>query len=540
VDRSPVPDGVSSRVLTNYEHFARRLAQESTDLVALCLGLNKLVIVDVQLTRGADDPQLVFETMNSTGKRLSQADLIRNFVLMDLPGREQEQLYEQYWFPMEQRFAHTDDDKFDDFVRHYLTLRTGDIPRQNDIYEAFKAHAQEQGDEGLSREALVRDLHLNSARYAAFALSKELRPRLAKAFYDLEQLRATVVYPFLLRVYGDFESGTIDEDTVLKILSVVTSYLLRRAICEIPTNTLNTTFATLGNSIDPREYVPSIEARLMTLPSRSRFPRDDEFREKLQTIEFYHFKRSAYFFRKLENYGRKEEVVTAGYTVEHIMPQNEKLSAAWQEALGLNWRDVHDTYLHRLGNLTLTGYNSEYSDHPFPRKRDMEGGFRDSPLRLNKGIGQLETWDEKAIIERGRRLAEEAAVIWPAPVLEESVVERHRARMKDRRGFDWSLTHRILEQIPGAHWTTYADVAEAVGTAPQPLATHVASCPECTSPHRVMTSDGRVAQGFRWSDPDDHRAPREVLEEEGIHFIGTAADPEQRLDTEDLLGLLRE
>jgi uncharacterized protein with ParB-like and HNH nuclease domain/alkylated DNA nucleotide flippase Atl1 len=540
IARTPVPDGVSSRVLENSDLFRRKLADPSLDLVDLCNGLRKLVVVDVSLDRLKDDPQLVFETMNSTGKKLSQADLIRNFVLMDRPPKEQEVLYTSYWQPMEQRFARAEDGRFDEFVRHYLTYRTHDVTlRKGEIYEAFKEYALDREREGQARRELVEDLHRCSGYYAAFALGAEEDPRLARAFRDLEQLRASVVHPFLLQVYADYIDERLTADDMLTIVAMITAYLVRRAVCQVPSNTHRTTFAQLGAAIDRSDYVTSIAARFLTLSSSQRFPGDDEFAAALRSADLYNFPRTTYLLRNLENDGRKEPISVADYTIEHILPQNENLPDAWRNALGPEWKRIQEQYLHALGNLTLTGYNSEYRDRPFPQKRDMVGGFRESPLRLNAGLGQLEDWTEDEIIRRGKRLTKQAIALWPAPQAPDAVIDAVRRRIQDnRRGFDWRAAHRILEALPSGRWTTYAALAEAVGTAPQPLANHVAGCSECVGAYRVLTSEGRVAEAFRWSDPSDSRDPREVLEEEGVVFTGTIADPEQKVGAEELLALV--
>ncbi|MFC7375416.1 DUF262 domain-containing protein [Brachybacterium sp. GCM10030268] len=539
VGGTPAPEGSHSRVLDNIAFFRRLLADPDLSIVDLCNGLRKLVVVDVRLTRGKDDPQLVFETMNSTGKRLSQADLIRNFVLMDVQPREQATLYMSYWHPMEQRFASAEEGRFDEYVRHYLTYKTRDATlRKGDIYEAFKEYALEREATGGTRRELVEDLYRHSGWFAAIALGAEERPRLARAFHDLDQLRATVVYPFLLQVYSDYANNTITEEDVLAIVDLTTAYLLRRAVCRVPTNTLRSTFALLGTTIDPEDYVASVAARFLTLTSSQRFPRDDEFEAALRTADLYNFPRIAYLLRKLENDRRKEPISVADYTIEHIMPQNEDLPAQWREDLGEDWHRVHRQHLHTLGNLTLTGYNSEYSDRPFAQKRDMVGGFRESPLRLNAGLGKLEAWNEAEMIARGARLATQAIALWQLPAARDSAIDRVLRRLRDsRRGFDWRTTHRILEALPAGRWTTYAALADAVGTAPQPIANHVSSCGDCANAYRVLTSDGRIAEGFRWSHPGDDRDPRDVLEAEDVRFRGDVADPEQKVESEELLEL---
>ncbi|MBE7702379.1 DUF262 domain-containing protein [Oerskovia sp. Sa1BUA8] len=421
---APEPSG-SARLVANYDYFRDRLADPRTDLAAVCRGLAKLVVVDVRLERGVDNPQLVFEAMNSTGKKLSQADLIRNFVLMDLAPKAQEKIYTGFWRPMEIEFGPAAyESRFDDFVRHYLTVVTGEIPRLDDIYDAFKSFAARFISAGQTIDELVLDVRDYSRRYCAIALGKEQDPLLRAAFKDLDQIKADVVYPFLLSTYTDYDAGTISRDDLLAIVDMVTSYVFRRAVGRIPTNSLNTTFATFHKAVRKDAYLDSVKAHFLGMKNYRAFPTDGEFIEALTTSDLYNFKRRSYFLRKMENHGRKEHVSIEDYTIEHILPQNENLSAAWRSALGEDWQHVQEKYLHTLGNLTLTGYNSEYSDHAFDVKRDMEGGFRDSPLRLNRGLGQLASWDEHALVERARRLAREAAQIWTRPTLDAAVLAR--------------------------------------------------------------------------------------------------------------------
>jgi len=539
IKRTPIPE-VESRVPNNYQFLKAKIATSGVAIQTICQGLGKLVVVDVRLTRGVDDPQLVFESMNSTGKKLSQTDLIRNFVLMDLPPAQQDRMYEDYWYPIENYFKGADESAFDEFVRHFLTLKTGQIPRLDDIYEAFKTYAFELQAEGTTRDAMVKDLWQHAGWFSAIALGKEINRKLKPLFDEIVQLRASVVYPFLLRLYKDFHAGILAEADLLRILKSVISYVFRRSVCRIPTNSLNKTFASLGAAIDPDKYVESIWARLLTLPTYKRFPTDAEFSDSLRTSDLYNFRRTPYFFRQFENHGRKESVPTSQYTIEHIMPQNENLSKHWREALGENWKEVHKQYLHTLGNLTLTGYNPEYSDKPFHKKRDMEGGFRQSPLRLNQGLGQLDSWNAHEIQRRAKDLANEAIKIWSRPEMSADVLASYRARFVEKGGFDWSMTHAILAAIPSGKWTSYNQLAEAVGTVAQALGNHMASCGECPNPHRVLTWDGRVAESFRWSSSDEKRHPSEILTNEGIRFNDKYADKTQQLSRDDLLSLVGE
>ena len=296
----------------------------------MCQGLDKLVVVDVTLTRNVDNPQLVFEAMNSTGKKLSQADLIRNYVLMDLSLKQQEKLYAAYWRPMELDFAGSDESQFDQFARHYLTIKTGDLHRLGDIYDAFKDHAADftAGDETI--QTLVVELAQYARRYCAIALGKEIDHKLRQAFKDLDQIKADVVYPFLLEAYTDYELGTISRDELLEIVQMVTSYIFRRAVCRTPTNSLNKTFAGFSDAVRKGQYLDSVKAHFLSMKSYRAFPSDAEFRSALLTTDLYNFRRRSYFLHVLENHGRKEHVTIEAYTIEHILPQNENLSNDWK------------------------------------------------------------------------------------------------------------------------------------------------------------------------------------------------------------------
>lgn len=417
----------SLRVTENFALFESLIAFCKGDLVVLCRGLAKLVMVDVALTRGQDNPQLIFESMNSTGRELSQADLIRNFILMGLEPKLQTRLYEQFWRPMEVAFGQEGyGSHFDAFMRHYLTVKTGVIPRQDEVYAAFKLHAKSSEAAGLDVEAWVKDIRDYARYFCAMALGAETDAALKLVFQDLRELKVDVAYPFLLELYHDYATGVLPQADFVSAVRLAEAYVFRRAICNIPTNSLNKTFATFGKALKKDRYLESIQAQLLLLPSYRRFPTDDEFWRDMQVRDLYNFRSRSYWLRRLENHGRKERVPVDEYTIEHVLPQNENLSSAWKEALGAEWQRIQKTWLHTLGNLTLTGYNSEYSDHSFPAKRDMHGGFRESPLKVNQGLGQLKVWDEAAIKARAEKLAALASDVWKAPTLPADVLEAYR------------------------------------------------------------------------------------------------------------------
>jgi len=427
LSQAPEPKEASIRVRQNFEFFTQQLAALNGDVAQVCRGLNKLMIVDVALTRGQDNPQLIFESLNSTGKELSQADLIRNFVLMGLEPGLQKHLYELYWRPMELDFtqqAYTE--HFDAFMRHYLTVRTGDIPRQGEVYAAFKdwSRQPEAGD----TEALLKDVRAFAHYYCVIALGAHADKELMRALHDLRELKVDVSYPFLLELFNDHSEDKLTLADLIAAVRMVENYVFRRAVCSIPTNSMNKTFSRFTASVDKERYLESIQAQFLLLPSYRRFPSDAEFEREIQRRDIYSMRSKSYFLRRLENHGRKEPIQIESLTIEHVMPQNENLSAAWRTMLGEDWERVQNTYLHTLGNLTLTGYNPELSDRPFLEKRNMEGGFKDSPIRMNQELGKLEQWNEEAIKVRSANLAAKAATVWTAPALATEVLESHRPK----------------------------------------------------------------------------------------------------------------
>jgi uncharacterized protein with ParB-like and HNH nuclease domain/predicted transport protein len=431
------PPEPSIRIQENHQFFLEQLRAPATDLAVVCRGISKLLVVDVALSRDQDNPQLIFESMNSTGRELSQADLIRNYVLMGQPPELQERLYTLHWRPMELAFGQEaySGNEFSAFMRDFLTLKTAEVPRLDLVYEVFKQYERKPDVAGAGIEALLRDLHSTAIHYCRVALGQEPDHQLRDAFHDLRELKVNVVTPLLLELYGDFEAGLLSRDELLEALRLLEAYVFRRAVCAIPSNSQQKTFATFSRALrrEPGHYLPSFKAHLLDLPSYRRFPSDEEFRREIQIRNLYKFNKScSYWLRRLENHQRKEPIAVADYTIEHILPQNPELSAAWREALGADWRQLQEEWLHRLGNLTLTGYNPELSDRPFLDKRDhQEGGFRTSPLRLNQGLGQLERWDVGAMRQRGETLAARALEVWASPQLSEE--QRIAYRQPSRR-----------------------------------------------------------------------------------------------------------
>lgn len=413
----------ATNIIKCYEFFYERIEdfiKQDGQIDEIYAGIFKLSLVSISLDKDSDNPQMIFESMNSTGKDLSQTDLLRNYLLMDLTPEKQTRLYKTYWKPMEELFGEdiykNDVNKFDYFIRDFLTLKsdTGYICKINNVYENFKRYYL---DNNCEKFAVLKDLFTYAKYYARIDLLQEKDDELKLYWQEFKKLDSHVVYPFLLKLYDDYSRQILIKEDFKKILQVVISYLWRRAICEIPTNSLSKTFATLYQAVDKEDYVNSVIKAFVFKSSYKRFPSDYEVREKLQTKDIYHFRLRKYLLEALENYYHKEpiDLNTANYTIEHIMPQNIEHNLSWQQMLGEDWQEMHSLYLHTLGNLTITGYNAEMSNKSFVEKVNGESGFKHSHLKLNESIAQSDVWNKKAIQRRTNILTDIILKIWKYP-----------------------------------------------------------------------------------------------------------------------------
>ncbi|WP_154450070.1 DUF262 and DUF1524 domain-containing protein [Helicobacter pylori] len=426
------PSEPSLKIMENFKLFEEWIRKNTDKLETIFKGLDKLMVVEISLERDKDNPQLIFESMNSTGKDLTQTDLIRNYILMGLEPEKQEIFYKKYWRAMEEDFKQNET-LFNQFVRHYLTIKTREIPNINKVYEAFKRYQQERG---IETEVLLQDLQKYCGFFCQIVFKKEADKDLNKALGFLVDLEMDVIYPLLLELYSDYSDGVLSKADFIPIIALIESYICRRAVCGLGTNSLNKIFPFVTKKINKDQYLESIKAYFGYLTEKQRFPNNDEFKKLFITIDFYSFKKKEYFFERLENFERKERVYTHEYTIEHIMPQ--KLTAEeWKRDLGENFQAIHDKYLHTIGNLTKTGYNNEYGNRSFQEKRDMEGGFKDSPLRLNQSLKDLESFGEKEIEKRANDLADLALKIWTYPKLDAETLEKYKPK-KEKKVYDLS------------------------------------------------------------------------------------------------------
>ncbi len=425
------PSEPSLKIVENFKLFEKWINENTDKLETIFKGLEKLMIVWIALKKEKDDPQLIFESMNSKGIELTQTDLIRNYIVMETEVEKQEGFYNQYWRAMEEDFKQNET-LFNQFVRHYLTIKIGKIPNEKRVYEAFKDYRQK---EGIGIEDLLKDLKKYCGYFCQIAFKKEADKGLNKALSFLVDLEMDVVYPLLLELYSDYKGGVLSNQDFIPIIALIESYICRRAVCGLGTNSLNKVFPSFTKHIQKDEYFKSLKAHFGYLTEKQRFPNNDEFKEHFITIDFYHFQKREYFLERLENFERKERVYAHEYTTEHIMPQT--LEEEWKRDLGGNFQAIHDKYLHTIGNLTLTGYNKEYSNKSFQEKRDMEKGFKQSPLRLNQSLKDLESFGEKEIEKRANDLADWALKIWTYPKLDAETLEKYKPK-KEKKAYDLS------------------------------------------------------------------------------------------------------
>lgn len=428
------PSEPSSKIVENFKLFEEWIHKNTNQLETIFKGLEKLMIVEIALEKGKDDPQLIFESMNSKGIELAQTDLIRNYIVMETEIEKQEGFYNKYWRAMEEEFKQNKK-LFDRFVRHYLTIKTR-IPNINKVYVALKDYRQK---EGIGIEDLLKDLQKYCGYFCQIVFKKETDKDLNKALSFLVDLEWDVIYPLLLELYSDYSDGVLSKQDFIPIIYLTESYICRRAVCGLGTNGLNKIFASFTKKINKDQYLESIKAHFLSLETtKGKFPKDSEFKNLFITIDFYNLKEKKYFFERLENFNTKEPVNTKECTIEHIMPQT--LTPEWQRDLGENFQAIHDKYLHTIGNLTLTGYNQEYSNNSFQEKRDMEKGFKQSPLKLNQSLKDLESFGEKKIEKRANDLADLALKIWTYPKLDAETLEKYKPKKdkKEKKAYDLS------------------------------------------------------------------------------------------------------
>lgn len=532
--RGPRSTSVGGSVADAYKFFRRKLVAAEDpaapqDVFRIEQAItSRLTLVAVTADHG-DNVHRIFESLNNTGLKLSQADLLRNYLFMRLPDRG-EHVYETHWLPLQ---ASLGNDELEQLMWLRLVLDGDDRVRRQDLYTA-QQHRFERGDTSEAAiEAYIRELHRHSPLFRRLLHPEEEPDEAVRAHLRrLNDWQAQVTYPALMLLLDRRERGELDSSETARALSYVESFLVRRMICRLPTNNLNRIFQAVPGQL-PRD-VPVADGLHQLLSADNRFwPGDEELREKIRTAPFYQYgrwhQRKAVLQRLEESHGHPEPVdfVTAELTIEHVMPQSpgdEWLRMLSEDADdGESAEDLHTRLQHTLGNLTLTAVNSELSNHPFERKQDLLQG---SHLEMNRRIAATNRWGAKEILARADELADRAVSLWPAPLRGVGRAERSR---------DWQLAHEVLAALPHGTWTSYGDLAAFIGSGAQAVGNHLADTPGVAHAYRVLTGDGKVADGFQWGPQDAGGDVRTRLTADGIHFTANgAADPAQRLTADDL------
>lgn len=403
----------STLIFDNYSALLRKMLAYGLPPQTIFEGIKKLVLVDICLVPG-DNAQLVFETVNSTGLPLSTADKIRNYILMSLSPTEQTNIYNEYWHPMELTLGLNKNfsDTFDDFFRYYMSVVTGkQIP--NDYYEIFKDYYYTRRIIGTV--ALVREICDYAGVYKKWITATERGDEIDRKLAVIRSTGQLKITPVIMLLLSEINKGHLSHRDAYKILCIIETYFMRRSICALPANTAGPVCLSMLRSIKGPDYISTFLNNLEHLTYGQRLPDNDEMRAILRVAPIYsqNASRTKSLLDILENFNRKEHLSTSEYTIEHIMPQ--KLSEEWLDDLGETAEDIHKKYLHTLGNLTLSGYNSEYRNFPFSVKRDMDNGYRHSPVRLNRSLCYLEKWGENEILERADKFIDEIISIWEYP-----------------------------------------------------------------------------------------------------------------------------
>lgn len=410
-----------SNLTMNYNYFYDRIQKQEITIDQLFDAICRLEIINITLNN-EDNPQLIFESLNSTGLDLSEGDKIRNFILMGLPVKEQDEYYEKYWNRIEECT------KYDvsSFIRDYLSVKQLAIPSQKKIYISFKEYVEISS---LGVEELLKDLLAYAKRYEILLNGAIKNKALDACINRLNRLETTVTRPFFLEVLRLHDEGTLNISQVTDVFLITESYLFRRTICDLPTNALNKIFLMLHREITrydgtDADYIEKFKYALLSKKERARFPDDDEFATRFTERQVYQMnsKNKIYILERLENYGTAEDKDVyrhcdgGTYSIEHIMPQH--LTPAWVKALGDDYEKTHEVWLHRIANLTLTAYNSKYSNSSFEEKKTMKNGFEDSGIRMNTYIAKKEKWTLAELEERNQYLMGRAFEIWAAPSTE--------------------------------------------------------------------------------------------------------------------------
>ncbi len=410
------PNNPHHPIVSAYNFF--RKAMDGTDLDGDKIDVTRLLqtmeqslrVVMINLS-DTDDPYLIFESLNYKGEPLTQADLIRNYILMRFkhsvePGGDQERIHNKLWKPIEDGLG----DYLMEFLRHFA-MRYGENLRQGGIYAAMKSWLSSQQD-STDVEESIKEMRVFSKYYEKLIDTRKEDSHLIRSMVlAINELEVRTSYPLLLRLYDMYSTNVIQISEFVSCLKTIESYIVRRAICGVPTNSLNRYFLQLCKGLPNAEVAAYLKSSMASGNGVSRWPRDEELLEAMRTQSQYSRKSTRYVLKRIEqSYRHKEPVSLEELTIEHVMPQT--LTLEWVKMLGERYEQIHTTLLHTIGNLTLTGYNGELSNLPFKEKRSI---LRESHLEVNRWISEQIKWSDNEIKIRTNELAMIAKSLWPGP-----------------------------------------------------------------------------------------------------------------------------
>lgn len=425
LDNRPIPNSEYSNIKNNYNFFIKNITKENRDLIYE--GFRRLLFVEIRLERGKDNAQKIFESLNSTGLDLSQADLIRNYILMGLEPAEQTRLFNRYWAIIESNTKLDGTSYVSDFIRDFLTMKFGDIPNKNRVYYTFKHKFRIE--ENLNLDEILGEI-LNYSDIYKMLINPQIisDSDIRREISYLKYIEVNVSYPFLLQVIDDYLHEYISKEVLLNILKFIQSYVCRRFILDLPTNALNKIFMTLYKQINKEDYENSLYYHILTRSGKVRIPTDAEILNYLRDKDLYNArsKMKLYILERMENFETKEPITIIGnsdITIEHIFPQ--KPEAVWKKELGdAEYKSFLERYLHTIGNLTLSGNNGALGNKTFLEKKHMnkdggEQGYIFSRLWLNRSLRDFNEWNISNYNSRTQLLENRFLSIWPLPKVNE-------------------------------------------------------------------------------------------------------------------------
>lgn len=507
----------ASNMTINYRFFCDQLLKEELPVDALYEAIGKLQIISITLDSD-DNAQRIFESLNSTGLALTEGDKIRNYILMGLKPKQQDDLYDKYWTKIEECTGND----VSSFVRDYLSIKQQVTPTIRNIYQAFKKYVEA---EKIPLDSLLEDMRKYARIYQKLMIGKSglHSQKLDDCMYRLNRLEITVTEPFFMEIFRLNQDGEkLSVDDLTQIFLITENYLFRRKICDVPTNALNKVFLNLNREVirydnSTNDYVQKFIYALLSKKESSRFPDDEEFSQALANKAVYQIrgKYKAYLFERFENYGTLEakDVYTlldnGTYSIEHIMPQH--LTPAWIQALGPEAEEIHSTWLHRLGNLTLTAYNSNMSNATFQEKRDADLGYKKSGLRMNQLIATKEHWGPEEMQERSDEMINTATnKIWAMPSttfvpaekeFDSCALDDEEIDLKGRDIVKYSYQNA---ETPVSSWTDmFEHVVKYLHAEDKSVLSALA----------YSTSNNTELSGYFSNDPDNLRSPLKIDED---------------------------